>query len=37
MTISINLVERKMPKVKNIERKNIESAINTASAQAFHV
>jgi hypothetical protein len=33
----MNLVERKTPKVKNVERKNIDSTINAASAQAIHV
>jgi hypothetical protein len=31
----INLVERKTPNVKNIKRKNIESAIDTASVHPF--
>jgi hypothetical protein len=29
--------KKKTPKVKNVERKNIEGAIDAASAQAFYV
>jgi len=29
--------KKKIPKVKNVERKNIETAINATSAQAFYI